>query len=150
MGALRDCDECVQPTHRGEVNLYRNASDIVVDALAIARLRRRPELGTEFDLNEGPQPAHQLIFRALTSPRRIARIHGADAPNVNNAHRESLDRLSNATSLGCTACDSKARLVSAMFEWTEDLSDFRRRHSVLDYLRPRQLRSPSRQRRIAA
>ncbi|MBO1741938.1 IS3 family transposase [Leifsonia sp. TF02-11] len=113
----------------------RITTEIVVDALEMARWRRRPEPGTIVHADRGAQYTSWLFGHRLRQAGLLGSM-GRVASSVDNALIESFWSIMQRELLDRTSWDSKTQLASAMFEWIEGFYNPRRRHSALDYLSP--------------
>jgi putative transposase len=110
-------------------------SELVVDALEMARWRRRPEPGAVVHRDPGSQYT-SWIFRPPTPRCRAAGSMGRVASSVDNGMIESLWSILQREPLDRRSWTTKAELGSAIFEWIEAVYNARRRHSALGYLSP--------------
>ena len=110
-------------------------SELVVDALEMARWRRRPAAGAVVHSDRGSQYTSWIFGHRLRAAGLLGSM-GRVASSVDNGmiesfwstlQRELLDRQTWAT---------RAELGSAIFEWIEAFYNPVRRHSGLDYLSP--------------
>jgi len=111
-------------------------TDLVVDALEMARWQRRPAPGTVVHADRGSQYTSWVFGHRLRQAGLLGSM-GRVASSVDNAliesfwstmQRELLDRRST--------WPSRVELASAIFEWIEGWYNPRRRHSSLGYLSP--------------
>jgi putative transposase len=110
-------------------------SELVVDALEMARWRRRPSPGGIVHSDRGSQYTSWIFGHRLRTAGLLGSM-GRVASSVDNGmiesfwstmQRELLDRQNWAT---------RTELGSAIFEWIEAFYNPRRRHSALDYRSP--------------
>jgi putative transposase len=110
-------------------------SELVVDALEMARWRRRPAAGAVVHSDRGSQYTSWIFGHRLRAAGLLGSM-GRVASSVDNGmiesfwstlQRELLDRQTWAT---------RADLGLAIFEWIEAFYNPRRRHSALGYLPP--------------
>jgi putative transposase len=110
-------------------------TEIVADALQMARWQRRPRPGTVVHSDRGTQYTSWLFGHRLREAGLLGSM-GRVASSVDNAlveafwstmQRELLDRRSWTT---------RVELAAAIFEWIEGWYNPRRRHSSLGYLSP--------------
>ncbi len=113
----------------------RITAEIVVDALEMARWRRRPEHGTIVHADRGAQYTSWLFGHRLRQAGLLGSM-GRVASSVDNALIESFWSTMQCELLDRTTWDSRTQLASAMFEWIEGFYNPRRRHSSLDYPSP--------------
>jgi putative transposase len=110
-------------------------SELVVDALEMARWRRRPAPGTIVHADRGSQYTSWIFGHRLRAAGLLGSM-GRVASSVDNSmiesfwssmQRELLDRRQWAT---------RPELASAIFEWIEGFYNPVRRHSALGYRSP--------------
>lgn len=113
-------------------------AELVVDALEMARWRRRPPAGAIVHSDRGPQYTSWIFGHRLRAAGLLGSM-GRVASSVDNTmmemmesfwstmQRELLDRQQWAT---------RDHLATAIFEWIEAFYNPVRRHSGLDYLSP--------------
>jgi len=111
----------------------RITAEIVVDALEMARWRRRPEPGTVVHADRG---AKSWLFGHRLRQAGLFRSLGRVASSVDNAPIESFWWTMQRELLDRTIWDSRAQLASAMFEWIEAFYNPRRRATSLGDLSP--------------
>jgi transposase InsO family protein len=113
----------------------RITAEIVVDALEMARWRRRPKPGTVVHADRGAQYTSWLFGHRLRQAGLLGSM-GRVASSVDNALIESFWSTMQRELLDRTTWDSKTQLASAMFEWIEGFYNPRRRHTSLGDLSP--------------
>ena len=113
----------------------RITAEIVVDALEMARWRRRPEPGTVVHADRGAQYTSWLFGHRLRQAGLLGSM-GRVASSVDNALIESFWSTMQRELLNRTSWDSRTQLASAMFEWIEGFYNPRRRHTSLGNLSP--------------
>jgi len=113
----------------------RITAEIVVDALEMARWRRRPEPGTIVHADRGAQYTSWLFGHRLRQAGLLGSM-GRVASSVDNALIESFWSIMQRELLDRTAWESRTQLASAMFEWIEGFYNPRRRHTSLGNLSP--------------
>lgn len=102
----------------------RITAEIVVDALEMARWRRRPEPGTVVHADRGAQYTSWLFGHRLRQAGLCGSM-GRVASSVDNALIESFWSTMQRELLDRTVWDSRAQLASAIFEWMEPDPIFR-------------------------
>ncbi|ERG65156.1 hypothetical protein L332_11985 [Agrococcus pavilionensis RW1] len=112
----------------------RITTEIVVDALEMARWQRRP-VGTIVHADRGAQYTSWLFGHRLRQAGLLGSM-GRVASSVDNALIESFWSTMQRELLDRTAWDSRTQLASAMFEWIEGFYNPTRRHSALGNLAP--------------
>lgn len=113
----------------------RITSEIVVDALEMARWRRRPKPGTVVHADRGAQNTSWLFGHRLRQAGLLGSM-GRVASSVDNVLIESFWSTMQRELLDRTTWNSRTQLASAMFEWIEGFYNPRRRHSSLENLSP--------------
>ncbi|WP_454296014.1 IS3 family transposase [Salana multivorans] len=113
----------------------RITAEIVVDALEMARWRRRPEPGTVVHADRGAQYTSWLFGHRLRQAGPLGSM-GRVASSVDNALIESFWSTMQRELLDRSAWTSRAELSSAMFEWIEAFYNPTRRHTALGNLSP--------------
>ena len=108
----------------------RITAEIVVDALEMARWRRRPEPGTVVHADRGAQYTSWLFGHRLRQAGLLGSM-GRVASSVDNALIESFWSTMQRELLDRSTWASKAELSSAMFEWIEAFYNPTRRHTAL-------------------
>lgn len=110
-------------------------TELVVDALQMARWQRRPQPGTIVHADRGTQYTSWLFGHRLRAAGLLGSM-GRVASSVDNALVESFWSTMQRELLDRRAWTSRTELASAMFEWIEGWYNPRRRHSALGYLSP--------------
>ncbi|ARJ07596.1 transposase [Cnuibacter physcomitrellae] len=110
-------------------------TELVVDALEMARWQRRPEPGTIVHADRGSQYTSWLFGHRLRQAGLLGSM-GRVASSVDNGLMESFWSIMQRELLDRRAWVSQAELGSAIFEWIEGFYNPRRRHSALGYLSP--------------
>jgi putative transposase len=110
-------------------------AELVVDALEMACLRRRPTDGAVAHSDHGCQYTSWVFGQRLRQAGRLGSM-GTIGDALDNAVAESF-----FASLQCELLDrhqwaTRAQLARAMFEWIEAFYNPTRRHSTLGYLSP--------------
>lgn len=123
----------------------RITAEIVVDALEMARWRRRPESGTVVHADRGAQYTSWLFGHRLRQAGVLGSM-GRVASSVDNALIESFWSTMQRELLDRSVWTSRAELSSAMFEWIEAFYNPTRRHTARQP-QPRGLRTTSHPRR---
>jgi putative transposase len=113
----------------------RITAEIVVDALEMARWRRRPQPGTIVHADRGAQYTSWLFGHRLRQAGLLGSM-GRVASSVDNALIESFWSTMQRELLDRSTWTSRAELSSAMFEWIEGFSNPTRRHTALGNLSP--------------
>jgi putative transposase len=109
-------------------------TELVVDALEMARLRRRP-VGTILHSDRGTQYTSWLFGHRLREAGLMGSM-GKVACAYDNALMESFWGSMQIELLDRRDWKTQAELASAMFEWIEAFYNPVRRHSALDYKSP--------------
>lgn len=112
----------------------RITSDIVVDALEMARLRRRPG-GTIVHSDRGSQYTSWVFGHRLREAGLLGSM-GRIGCGLDNAVAESFFGSMQIELLDRQAWTTRDQLATAMFEWIEGFYNPTRRHSALGYLSP--------------
>ena len=112
----------------------RITAEIVVDALEMARLRRRPG-GTVVHSDRGAQYTSWLFGHRLRQAGLLGSM-GRIGCGLDNAVAESFFGSMQIELLDRQAWATRDQLGSAMFEWIEAFYNPTRRHSALGYLSP--------------
>ena len=120
-------------------------TELVVDALQMARWQRRPQPGTIVHADRGTQYTSWLFGHRLRAAGLLGSM-GRVASSVDNALVESFWSSMQRELLDRCIWTSRTELASAVFEWIEGWYNPRRRHSALGYLSPVQFRSTSHRR----
>jgi putative transposase len=110
-------------------------SELVVDALEMARWRRRPEPGAVVHSDRGSQYTSWIFGHRLRAAGLLGSM-GRVASSVDNGMIESFWSTLQRELLDRRSWTTKAELGSAIFEWIEAFYNPRRRHSALGYLSP--------------
>ena len=110
-------------------------SELVVDALQMARWQRRPPPGTIVHSDRGSAYTSWVFGHRLREAGLLGSM-GRVASSVDNALIESFWSTMQRELLDRHAWGSKTELASAIFEWIEGWYNPRRRHSGLGYLSP--------------
>jgi transposase InsO family protein len=113
----------------------RVTAEIVVDALEMARWRRRPTPGTIVHADRGAQYTSWLFGHRLRQAGLLGSM-GRVASSVDNALIESFWSTMQRELLDRSSWDSRTQLASAMFEWIEGFYNPTRRHTALGNLSP--------------
>ena len=112
-------------------------AELVVDALDMARWRRRPAAGAVVHSDRGSQYTSWIFGHRLRAAGLLGSM-GRVASSVDNGLMESFWSTMQRELLDRRKWDTKADLGSAIFEWIEAFYNPRRRHSALGYLSPAQ------------
>ncbi len=112
-------------------------TELVVDALEMARWRRRPAAGTVVHSHRGSQYTSWIFGYRLRAAGLLDSM-GRVASSVDNTMMESFWSTLQRELLDRQRWTSRAQLASAVFEWIEGFYNPRRRHSSLGYLSPAQ------------
>jgi putative transposase len=110
-------------------------AELVVDALEMARWRRRPEPGAVVHSDRGSQYTSWIFGHRLRTAGLLGSM-GRVASSVDNGMIESFWSTMQRELLDRRQWRTKAELGSAIFEWIEAFYNPRRRHSALGYLSP--------------
>ena len=110
-------------------------AELVVDALEMARWRRRPEAGAVVHSDRGSQYTSWIFGHRLRAAGLLGSM-GRVASSVDNGLMESFWSTMQRELLDRQRWASRAALGSAIFEWIEAFYNPRRRHSALGYLSP--------------
>ena len=110
-------------------------AELVVDALEMARWRRRPEAGAVVHSDRGSQYTSWIFGHRLRATGLLGSM-GRVASSVDNGLMESFWSTMQRELLDRQRWASRAALGSAIFEWIEAFYNPRRRHSALGYLSP--------------
>src|SRR5690606_2809199 len=106
----------------------RITSEIVVDALEMARWQRRPQPGTIVHADRGAQYTSWVFGHRLRQAGLLGSM-GRVASSVDNALIESFWSTMQRELLDRHDWQTRTELASAMFEWIEAFYNPRRRHS---------------------
>lgn len=109
-------------------------SELVVDALEMARWRRKP-IGTIVHSDRGAQYTSWLFGHRLREAGLLGSM-GKVASAYDNALMESFFGSMQIELLDRRSWTTRAQLASAMFEWIEGFYNPVRRHSSIGYLSP--------------
>ncbi len=112
-------------------------AELVVDALEMARWRRRPAPGAVVHSDRGSQYTSWIFGHRLRAAGLLGSM-GRVASSVDNGLMESFWSTMQRELLDRQQWDTRADLGSAIFEWIEAFYNPRRRHSALGYLSPAQ------------
>jgi putative transposase len=110
-------------------------AELVVDALEMARWRRRPPAGAVVHSDRGSQYTSWIFGHRLRAAGLLGSM-GRVASSVDNGMIESFWSSMQRELLDRQTWASRADLGSAIFEWIEAFYNPRRRHSALGYLSP--------------
>jgi putative transposase len=110
-------------------------AELVVDALEMARWRRRPTPGAIVHSDRGSQYTSWIFGHRLRSAGLLGSM-GRVASSVDNTMMESFWSTMQRELLDRRQWSTRAELGSAIFEWIEGFYNPRRRHSGIDYLSP--------------
>ena len=110
-------------------------SELVVDALQMARWQRRPPPGTIVRSDRGSAYTSWVFGHRLREAGLLGSM-GRVASSVDNALIESFWSTMQRGLLDRRHWTSRVELASAIFEWIEGWYNPRRRHSGLGYLSP--------------
>ena len=110
-------------------------SELVVDALQMARWQRRPPPGTIVHSDRGSAYTSWVFGHRLREAGLLGSM-GRVASSVDNALIESFWSTMHRELLDRRHWTSRVELASAIFEWIEGWYNPRRRHSGLGYLSP--------------
>jgi putative transposase len=110
-------------------------AELVVDALEMARWRRRPATGAVVHSDRGSQYTSWIFGHRLRTAGLLGSM-GRVASSIDNTMIESFWSTMQRELLDRQTWTSRADLGSAIFEWIEAFYNPRRRHSALGYLSP--------------
>ncbi|MBT9257486.1 IS3 family transposase, partial [Phycicoccus sp. KQZ13P-1] len=110
-------------------------TELVVDALEMARWQRRPPPGTILHADRGSQYTSWVFGHRLRDAGLLGSM-GRVASSVDNALIESFWSTMQRELLDRHDWPSRVELAAAIFEWIEGWYNPRRRHSTLGYLSP--------------
>lgn len=110
-------------------------SELVVDALEMARWRRRPAPGTIVHADRGSQYTSWIFGHRLRAAGLLG-SKGRVASSVDNSMIESFWSSMQRELLDRQQWHTRAELASAIFEWIEGFYNPVRRHSGLGYRSP--------------
>lgn len=112
----------------------RLRTELLIDAVDMARIRRRPE-GTVLHSDRGTEVTSWLFgTRMREAGPKSSMGHIASA--YDNALMESFWGAMQLEQLDRRAWSTRRELATAMFEWIEGFYNRHRRHSALGYLSP--------------
>jgi len=110
--------------------------ELVVDALEMARWRRRPGCGqTVLHSDRGAQYTSWAFGHRLRAAGLLGSM-GRVGSALDNAMMESFFGTLQRELLDRQTWATRAQLASAIFEWIEAWYNTRRRHTSIDYLSP--------------
>lgn len=110
-------------------------SELVVDALEMARWRRRPEPGTIVHSDRGSQYTSWIFGHRLREAGLLGSM-GRVASSVDNTMMESFWSTMQRELLDRQTWSSRAELGAAIFEWIEAWYNPARRHTSIGHLAP--------------
>jgi transposase InsO family protein len=110
-------------------------SELVVDALEMARWQRRPEPGTIVHADRGTQYTSWIFGHRLRQAGLLGSM-GRVASSVDNALIESFWSTMQRELLDRHDWPSRVELAAAIFEWIEGFYNPRRRHTSLGHRSP--------------
>jgi transposase InsO family protein len=110
-------------------------SELVVDALQMARWNRRPEPGTIVHADRGAQYTSWIFGHRLREAGLLGSM-GRVASSVDNTMMESFWSTMQRELLDRQRWATRADLASAIFEWIEGFYNPIRRHTSIDGLSP--------------
>ena len=110
-------------------------TELVVDALQMARWQRHHATGTVVHSDRGSQYTSWVFGHRLREAGLLGSM-GKVASSVDNALIESFWSTMQRELLDRRDWDSRAELATAIFEWIEGWYNPTRRHSALDMLSP--------------
>jgi len=110
-------------------------SEIVVDALEMARWRRNDTTGTIVHSDHGSQYTSWVFGQRLRAAGLLGSM-GRIGSALDNAMAESFFSRLQLDLLDSQTWATRAELAAAMFEWIEGWYNPHRRHSSLGYLSP--------------
>ena len=110
-------------------------SELVVDALQMARWQRRPAPGTVVHSDRGSQYTSWVFGHRLREAGLLGSM-GRVASSVDNGLMESFWSTMQRELLDRRTWTTRAELASAIFEWIEGFYNPIRRHSALGYQSP--------------
>lgn len=113
----------------------RVTTDIVIDALDMARMRRRGARGTVVHSDRGAHYTSWVFGHRLRQAGLLGSM-GRIASGLDNAVAESFFGSMQIELLDRKPWTTRQQLASAMFEWIEAFYNPTRRHSALGYLSP--------------
>lgn len=110
-------------------------SELVVDALQMARWQRRPQPGTIVHADRGSQYTSWIFGHRLREAGLLGSM-GRVASSQDNAAMESFWSIMQRELLDRRAWETRSELASAIFEWIEGWYNPRRRHSGIEMRSP--------------
>jgi putative transposase len=110
-------------------------TELVVDALEMARWQRRPEPGTVVHSDRGTQYTSWVFGHRLRTAGLLGSM-GKVASSVDNALMESFWSTMQRELLDRHDWDNRVDLAAAIFEWIEGWYNPRRRHTSIGDLSP--------------
>ena len=110
-------------------------AELVVDALEMARWRRRPEPGAIVHSDRGGQYVSWSFGHRLRAAGLLGSM-GRVASSVDNTMIEPFFSTLQRELLDTRRWANRTDLAAAIFEWIEAWYNPQRRHSALDYLSP--------------
>jgi putative transposase len=110
-------------------------SELVVDALEMARWQRKPAPGTIVHSDRGAQYTSWIFGHRLRQAGLLGSM-GKVASSVDNALIESFWSSMQSELLDRQPWNGRVELASAMFEWIEGWYNPHRRHSSLGMISP--------------
>ena len=110
-------------------------SELVVDALEMAKWQRKPAPGTIFHSDRGTQYTSWIFGHSLRQAGLLGSM-GKVASSVDNALIESFWSSMQSELLDWQPWTSRVDLASAIFEWIEGWYNPHRRHSSLGMVSP--------------
>ena len=110
-------------------------SELVVDALQMARWNRQPQPGTIVHADRGAQYTSWIFGHRLREAGLLGSM-GRVASSVDNSMMESFWSTLQRELLDRHHWSTQAELASAIFEWIEGFYNPVRRHTSIDGLSP--------------
>ena len=110
-------------------------TELVVDALEMARWQRRPAPGTILHADRGSQYTSWVFGHRLRAAGLLGSM-GRVASSVDNALIESFWSTMQRELLDRRDWSTRVELAAAIFEWIEGWYNPRRRHTALGYVPP--------------
>lgn len=110
-------------------------AELVVDALEMAKWKRRPAPGTVVHSDRGPQYTSWIFGHRLREAGLLGSM-GRVASSVDNTMIESFWSTMQCELLDRNRWATKAELASAIFEWIETFYNPIRRHTAIGDLSP--------------
>jgi len=115
----------------------RMTQDIVLDALTMAKLRRRPAPGLVFHSDRGSQYASRAVRDWLADNGAAQSMSGVGAC-YDNAPMESFWHTMKVERVHGAAYETREAAKRDIFAYIEGFYNCDRRHSILGYLSPRE------------